>query len=72
MKKYNVGFWYTVYGSMKMEADSPEEAEEKVEETLSSNGLDELDYRENDRDYGAQDAELVEETSFEKFSKKGK
>lgn len=70
MKKYKVSFWYTVYGTVEMEAKSKKEAEEKVEETLESNGLEDLAYEQHDFEAGAQDAELVEETSYEKFTGK--
>ena len=53
---YQVGFWYTVYGSTRVRADKGEEAEQKVKEILSYSGLDEIEYETNDRDYGAQDA----------------
>lgn len=70
MNKYRVGFWYTQYGVMEMEANSPEEAEEKVKETLATNGLEDIDFQGTDLDIGAQDAELVEKTSYEKFTDK--
>lgn len=60
MKKYKVGFWYTVYGSTEVEAVNYVEAEEKVREALQNEGIEELEYRQNDRDYGAQDAEEIE------------
>lgn len=67
-KKYKVGFWYTEYGTVIVEAETPEEAEQKVQNTLEEFGADELkDYRVyesckiNDRDYGSQDAEEVKQ-----------
>lgn len=59
MKKYKVSFWYTVYGTVEMEAKSEKEAEKKVEETLKTNGLEDLSYKQHDLEVGAQDAELV-------------
>ena len=57
-KIYRVDFWYTVYGTaMHVEADSPEEAEKWVYDELQQNGIDDMEIRVNDRDYGAQDAE---------------
>ena len=56
-KQYRVGFWYTEYGTMVVEADSPEEAEKWVYDELQQNGLDETTYKCNDRDYGTADVE---------------
>ena len=58
-KKYAVGFWYTEHGTAYVEAESVEDAEDKVMDILQNDGLDSLYYKCNDRDYGAQDAELV-------------
>ena len=59
MNTYKVGFWYTQYGVMEMEANSPEEAEQKVKETLQTNGLEDVKFEGTDLDVGAQDAELI-------------
>ena len=59
-KVYRVGFWYTEYGTaLHIEADSQEEAEKWLYDELEQNGLDEIEYKVNDRDYGAQDAQEV-------------
>ena len=57
-KEYRVGFWYTEYGSAYVVAESAEQAEQWLYDELSQNGLDDIEYKCNDRDYGAQDAEL--------------
>lgn len=60
MKKFKVPFWYTEYGTMIVEAESAKEAEEKMVETLDSNGLEDLDYKCHDRDYGTSFCEEVD------------
>jgi hypothetical protein len=61
MKTFKVGFSYTVYGvATHIEAESAEEAEAWLFEELSQNGLDEVDYSMQDRDYTTQDAEEAE------------
>jgi len=60
MKKYQVGFWYTEYGTAFIEAKSKKEAEAKVYDTLQDDGTEELKWRCNDRDYGTCDAEEVD------------
>lgn len=62
MKIYSVGFWYTEYGTAFIRADSVEDAENKVYKKLQKNGLSELIYKTNDREYGSQDGE---ETNLE-------
>lgn len=58
MKTYNVGFWYTEYGSQNVEANSEEEAERILKTKLGNEGLSQsFDYDVNDRDYGTQDGE---------------
>lgn len=58
IKTYRVGFWYTVYGTAThIEAESKEEAEKWLFDELEQNGLDEFEYRMNDREYGTQDGE---------------
>lgn len=57
---YRVNFWYTVYGTAThIEASSPEEAEKWLYDELHQNGLDEFEYRMNDRDYGVTDSEKI-------------
>lgn len=59
-KHYEVGFWYTEYGTAKITADNPEQAEEIAEARLSYYGIKGLKaIRINDREYGTQDAELL-------------
>lgn len=57
--KYNVNFWYTEFGQTQIEADTPEQAEQILYNRLADYGLEDLEYRCNDRDYGTQDAEDV-------------
>lgn len=60
MKTYKVSFWYTEYGTAtNIEANSQEEAEQWLYDELQQNGLEEFEYKLNDREYGAQDAEEV-------------
>lgn len=61
-KIYRVSFWYTSYGvATHIEANSEQEAENWLLEELSQNGLDDIEYRFNDREYGVQDAEVTDE-----------
>lgn len=60
VKSYKVGFWYTEYGTATVEAQSEDEAREIVQEELSDNGLDQLNYKQNDREYNAEDVEEIE------------
>lgn len=62
MSVYKVPFSYTVYGTaVHIEAESAEEAEKWLFDELYQNGLEEFEYKCNDRDYhteGAQDADI--------------
>lgn len=57
MKTFRVGFYYTEYGSAYVEAQTAEQAEQKLQDELGENGIDNIEYTFNDRDYMAQDAE---------------
>lgn len=59
MKQYKVDFYYAEYGTMEVEADSPEQAQQWVFEELDGNGPDETDYEVNDRDYEALEVKEV-------------
>lgn len=59
-KVFRVGFWYTEYGkAMHIEADTKEEAEKWLYDELQQNGLEEFEYKLNDREYGVTDAEEI-------------
>ncbi len=58
MKKYRVGFWYTVYGVTQVKAENEEQAEKNLKLHLDTEGLEGLDYDTTDRDFEAQDAEV--------------
>lgn len=58
MKQFTVGFWYTQYGTaLNIEAETKEEAEQWLFDELQQNGIDEFEYKINDRDYGTNNAE---------------
>jgi len=65
MPKFRVGFHYTEYGVVTVEADNPESAESVVEAALDADGTSFdsngsfTNYETTDRDFGAQDAEEV-------------
>jgi hypothetical protein len=59
MKTYKVPFSYTVYGATTIEAETPEQAEKLIYTELADNGIDELEYTENDREYLTNVAEEV-------------
>ena len=61
MKKFRVSFWYSTYGTTFVEANTPQEAEQNLKQQLCNQGLEGLDYRQNDQDYGSQDAEEVKD-----------
>jgi|TARA_Y100000310_G_scaffold282497_1_gene303784 hypothetical protein len=52
MATYQIGFWYVEYGKTSVEAKSKKEAQEKVQEHLSNEGLENLEYETTDRDFG--------------------
>ena len=58
-KKFKVGFYYTEYGTSIVKANNKLDAESKLYKRLSDNGLDNLVYDCNDREYDTQDAEEV-------------
>jgi len=59
MKTYKVGFWYTLYGTTTVKATGEKQARNKAQKHLSEYGLDELEYKCNDREYGAEDVEEI-------------
>jgi len=60
MKTFRVSLWYEEMGSTVVEANSKEEAEEKVRTILSTDGVDKLeDFDLSDRDYGIADCEEI-------------
>ncbi len=60
MKTFKIGFSYTVYGTAThVEAETKEQAEEWLYNELERNGLDEIEYKTNDREYHVQDAEEI-------------
>ena len=62
VKKYVVGFWYTVYGSAIVEADNPSQAEQTLRCDLNDNGIEGTEHITFDRDIGTQDAKALPET----------
>lgn len=61
MKTYKVDFWYTVYGTAThIEAESKKKAEQWLYDEMEQNGLDEFEYKTNDREYMPQNAKLKE------------
>ncbi len=56
VKKYVVSFWYTVYGSSIVEAESPEQAEQTLWCDLDANGIEGTEHVPIDREIGTQDA----------------
>ena len=61
MKEFRVSFWYSTYGNTIVEANTAKEAEQKLKEQLGNQGLEGLDYRQNDQDYGSQDAQEIKD-----------
>ena len=59
VKKFRVGFWYTVYGTTEVKAETTIEAENKITIQLSKTGLKNLKYNQHDQDYGSQDGEEI-------------
>jgi len=59
MTTYKVQFSYTVYGTATIETETPEQAEKLIYTELADNGIDELKYTENDREYLTNIAEEV-------------
>ena len=53
-KQYKVGFYYDDRGYTLVKADSEEEAEEMVRQELEADGLDRIEYKTTNRDYGTQ------------------
>ena len=63
VKKYVVGFWYTVYGSAIVEAENPDQAEETLQCDLNDKGIESIEHITYDRDIGTQDAKPLPGTS---------
>lgn len=58
MKTYTVTFSYTVYGkATHIEAETAKEASQWLFDELEQNGIDEFEYKCNDRDYTVDTAE---------------
>lgn len=60
-KEFKVGFYYIVYGNTIVSADSKDSAEEIVVDTLSWDGIDNLNYNEEDREYKSTYVEILNE-----------
>jgi len=59
-RTYEVVFGYTEYGKAYVKATSEEEAIKKIDDHLADEGLDNLDYKCQDRDYSAEGAIEIE------------
>ncbi len=61
MKKFKVGFYYTVMGDIEIEAKTAKQAEKIVFKELEENGVDEKlkDYDCDDREYEVVTVEKV-------------
>lgn len=60
MKTYKTLFWYTIYGSSLVEAESKKEAEKKLYKMLDEEGIEFLSFDCHDRDFNTQEAEEIE------------
>lgn len=58
-KKFEVSFYYTIYGKVTLDAKSRADAINQLNDKLEADGLPE-DYIEKDRDYNATEAEKQE------------
>ena len=63
MNKYEVGFYLDISGKCIVEANSCREAEHIMREYISENGIDELDFKTMNRDFGAVNCEELKNFS---------
>ncbi len=66
MKKFRVGLHYSETGHTIVEANNTFQAEAKVEKELADNGIDNLEIKQTNREYGVTDVTSLEIDLFKK------
>lgn len=59
MPKFKVGFYYDVGGYTEIEANSEREARDKLVEHLCEIGIEDLEYKQTNREYDVFDVEEI-------------